>query len=79
MGNLDPITGAVVAIVLWFLAISIGWVVAYFLGVILDVAGGGGGVVGAIIGWLIGAGWAIFAVIQAILQIVHLIQLIIGG
>lgn len=78
---MDPITGAVVAIVVWFVLISVGWVIAYLGGVIAGAATDSetGVFVGAVIGWLIGAGWAIFALIQAILQIVHLIQLIMGG
>lgn len=77
---MDPITGAVIASVIWFVLISVGWVLAYFGGALIGLAVGeeGGGVVGAIAGWLLGAGWAIFALIQTILQVVHLIQLIIG-
>lgn len=77
---MDPITGAVVAIVVWFvLAGSAGVLILLFAGLGEFIGGETGGFFGAIVGWVAAAGWAIFAVIQAILQIVHLIQLIIGG
>jgi hypothetical protein len=77
---MDPITGAVVAIVIWVVLISVGWVAFYFVGILIGAAGGSEGstIVGGIIGYVLGAGWAIFALIQAILQIVHLVQLL-GG
>lgn len=77
---MDPITGAVIAIVLWLVSIGVGYFVAFLAATLVGLAVGdeNGGFIGAAIGWIIGAGWAIFALIQAILQIVHLIQLITG-
>lgn len=79
---MDPITGAVVAIVIWFILIGVGWFVGFWGGAAIGFSIGGdeGGTIGVFVGWLLGAGWAVFALIQAILQIVHLIQLLgIGG
>lgn len=78
---MDPITGAVVAIVIWLILIGLGAFIIFWLSAIIGsvIGGDSGGTVGAIIGWVISLGWSAFALIQVILQIVHLIQLIVGG
>ena len=74
---MDPVTGAIVAIILWLLFIGIGEaLIVLVLGVIgTAVLGEAGGMAGIVLGWLLGVAWAAFALIQAILQFVHLLQL----
>lgn len=79
---MDPITGAVVAIVLWFIFAWVGWGVIYvsIIGIGAAINDGDGAFGGAILGWILGAIWWVFAIIQAILQVVHLVQLLgVGG
>jgi uncharacterized membrane protein required for colicin V production len=77
---MDPITGAVVAIVLWFVSISIVWFVIVFGCALIGhaIADEDGGALGSIIGWVLGAVWAVIAVIQIILEVSHLLNLIAG-
>jgi hypothetical protein len=79
---MDPITGAVVALVFWFIIGSIGWAAIYLGSASIGVFIGDetGGLIGAIIGWILGAAWWVFAIIQTILQVIHLVQLLgVGG
>jgi hypothetical protein len=77
---MDPITGAVIAIITWFALINVGYFVFSLgcaaLGTL--VGGDSGGVIGAIIGYILGVAWSIFAVVKLILEIVNLLQLIAG-
>lgn len=79
---MDPITGAIVAAVLWIVAGAAGSMV---LIVGSTVAGGtiakredDGMFVGAFIGWALAVAWDIFAAIMAIIQIVRIVQLLTG-
>lgn len=78
---MDPITGAVVALVFWLVIAWVGWVVLYMGSVFIGagIADEEGAVGGAIVGWLLGAGWWIFAIIHFVLQIVNLVQLLGAG
>lgn len=77
---MDPITGAVVGMVVWFFAGAIGCAVFAIGGAI---AGGffaeredDGVIAGYLIGWIIGVCWFVFALVMAIIQLVHLVQLL---
>jgi len=74
---MDPVTGAIVAIIIWLALIGVGEAaIVIVLGIIATVVGGEtGGIVGIVIGYLVGAAWAVFAFVQAVLQFVHLLQL----
>jgi hypothetical protein len=67
--------------VVWFLVGSVGAVIVFWIGVGTGFSLGGdeGGTIGAFIGWILGFLWGAFSLIMAIIQLVHLIQLIIGG
>lgn len=75
---IDPLTGAVVAAVIW--AIVAFTTPALFpvlgagaLGLITDNEGGA--FLGALLGWILGIGWFIFALVKAILFVVQAIGL----
>lgn len=78
---MDPITGAVVALVIWLVLIGVGSIIFFWGSTLIGLAIGeeDGATIGAFIGWVLGIGWSVFALIQVILQAVNLIQLIIGG
>lgn len=79
---MDPITATIVGGVLWFFLGSIGTVIIYFLVIGLGflvamltdkewpVA------VAVPIGWLCGVAWEIFVIVHVIIQAVNLVQLL---
>lgn len=79
---MDPLVGAIVAAVLFWvlkeiIAVAIFFFVVLIFGLVSnfnDVAM----VIGAVVGWVLAAGWGIFAVIQTIVQIVSIIQMAAG-
>lgn len=81
---MDPITGAIVAGVIWFIAawagaVTIFWIVAIigtYFGEESDSAAPV--VAGGLIGWILAVIWFVIAIIQVIVQIVHLVQLANG-
>lgn len=85
---MDPITGAVVAIVLWAVLLFACWslptllaLVGGFFGSLTDSYWDDSGMtvgagLGAILGWLAAIGLTIVSLIQIILQTIHLIQLL---
>jgi len=75
---MEPVTGAIVAGVIFFFLIPLGYFVLPMLfGVIgAAIADEGGAAIGAIVGYLAATAWAIFAVVQVILQIVRLVELL---
>jgi predicted lipid-binding transport protein (Tim44 family) len=77
---MEPVTGAVVAIVIWFFLISAGYFVFTLVFGLLGglIGGDAGGIIGTIIGYVLGAAWAIFAIVKLILEIVHVLQLVQG-
>lgn len=85
---MEPVTGAVVAIVLWAVVLFGCWalvplltLVGLFFGNLFDTWDGAewGGLVGMIFGYLAAIGLSILSLIQGILQIIRLIELLTGG
>lgn len=73
----DPIIGAVVAIVMFLVSIPLGfWVPIIGFGALGASLSEGAAAVGMFFGWLVGIAWAVFALINAVLQIIRLIQLL---
>lgn len=74
---MDPITGAIVAVVLYTFSIPASFFILLFLGGILaglihaDLIP-----IGGFFGFLLALGWAMFAATQGIIQLVRLIQLL---
>lgn len=74
---MDPVTGAVVAIVLFFGSIPIaGLILIPLFGFLLSLIDDELITFGGFIGMIASAGWSLFALIQGILQIIHLVQLL---
>ena len=84
---MDDVTGAVVATVLFAISIPAFWVILFAAGTYIGAAVGdrfgrvwsgkrNGTVVGGAVGWALAVAWVAFALIQAILQIIRLIQLL---
>lgn len=74
---MDPVTGAVVAIVLFFGSIPIaGLILVPLVGFLFGLIDDELITVGAFFGVLATVGWGLFALVQGILQIIHLVQLL---
>lgn len=74
---MDPITGAIVAIVLLLFSIPLVWVVAVVgFAVLADVILVDTAPLGGFFGWIVGIVYAAWAVIQVILQVIRLVQLL---
>lgn len=72
---MDPLTGAVVALVLFAVSVPVSFTLLPFgLAMVGEAIEFGGSVVGVFVGYVLAAGWAVFAIIQCILQIVRIIQ-----
>lgn len=78
-------TEAVVWLVLWALFAFVGWVAIYAalagVGVLIAAAtnSAAAAVIGVVLGWVLGAAWFIFAIVQTILQIISVVQLAAAG
>jgi hypothetical protein len=60
------------------------WAVPFFSVVVLGAFGAlvaeeGGAAVGSVLGWIVGACWWVYAVIQIIVRVIDLIQAIVAG
>ena len=74
---MDPVPGAVVAIVLLFGSIPLVWVLSFVVSAaVAELVTVDSGFIGAFIGWVLGFVYALWAIIQAVLQIIHLVQLL---
>lgn len=89
---MDAITGAAVAIALWVLLGVFSWALPAILGFFGGMIGESfdkyawddsgltwGTAIGAILGWASAIGLTVLAVVNAIIQIVHLVGLIQAG
>lgn len=79
---MDPLTGAIVALVLWVvvgmgIAPPIVYAIFSFIGVSSDREGGFAA--GIIIGWILASAVETFSLIEAIIALIHLIQVASGG
>lgn len=74
---MDPITGAAVALALFVISIPLAWFVSFLVGFFL-VAGEleAAGTLWLILGPMLAIGWTIFAIIQGVVQLVHLLNLL---
>lgn len=86
---MEPVTGAVVAIVLWSVLLVACWalpsILGFFGGLIGDAIAADrfdstadlwGLGVGAVLGWISAVALTILSLIQGILQIIHLVELL---
>jgi hypothetical protein len=79
---LDPITAAVIWLVVWFVVREAAAVVAFLFFALVGgaIAEGTGAVwpagVGLILGWLTAIGVTIFSIVQVILEIIKVVQLV---
>ena len=79
----DPVVGAIVAGVLWFVLGGMLEVIIYLVGFAVAAAfmekkpGVSGGAI--LSAWVLGVSWAVFVLIQVIIQVVRLIQLLTGA
>lgn len=63
----DPLVAEIVASVFWFFAISVGFAIIFFL--FAMVAEAVEKVWPAVLGWVLGIAWAVFALIQFIIHV----------
>jgi len=87
---IDPLTGAIVAAVLFWLLKDLGAVVIVFavtglfaiigwlISGLSDDGAEVGASIGAVIGWFLAVVWLVFALVQTILQIVVAVQTLAG-
>lgn len=74
---MDPITGAIVATVLYAFSIPASFFILMFLGGMLFGALNEDLIpIGGFIGFIVAWGWTVFAAIQGIIQLVRVIQLL---
>lgn len=85
---MEPITGAVVAIVLWFVLLFACWSLPAIFAIVGSWAGSlfdkvwedfgfaTGGVIGAIVGWIAALTLTVFSLIQGVLEVIHLFDLL---
>lgn len=77
---MDPVTGAVVAIVLFLVSVPVVWVFAtILLGLIIGAISEDAIFLGGLIGWFVGVAWGAFALIQVVLQTIRLVGLLTGS